>query len=180
MASISEEELYTILSRNPNLLKRNSSKLYGLKPQNTTHQDATADKPKRGSKYRNEKVYVYSEDFVSYGKKDDRFGKPIAVFDSRKEHARWNELKLMERAGKISDLKRQVPLVIQEEFQYKDEKIQPIVYKADFMYVKNDQSFVEDVKGQDKKTGKYITTKEFNLKWKLLKARYPQYSFTLI
>ena len=30
------------------------------------------------------------------------------VFDSQKEYRRWCELKLLERAGKISKLKRQV------------------------------------------------------------------------
>lgn len=32
------------------------------------------------------------------------------TFDSKKERERWNELRLLERAGAISDLKRQVTI----------------------------------------------------------------------
>ena len=35
-------------------------------------------------------------------------------------------------------------------------------------------------KSFDKKTGKWRTTQTFELKWKLLKARYPHYDFVLI
>ena len=51
--------------------------------------------PKKSSKYGNKKIEYNGE-----------------VFDSKKEYKRWCELKLLERAGKISDLKRQVKYVL--------------------------------------------------------------------
>ena len=37
---------------------------------------------------------------------------PDGKFDSAKEYRRWQELKLMQRAGEIYDLQRQVPFVL--------------------------------------------------------------------
>jgi len=37
-------------------------------------------------------------------------------FDSKRELGHWQELKLLERCGKITDLKRQVPFLLQEKF----------------------------------------------------------------
>ena len=52
-------------------------------------------------------------------------------FDSRREANRFAELKLMERAGMITDLKRQ------EEFELipKCGKERPAKYHADFSYI---------------------------------------------
>lgn len=62
------------------------------------------------------------------------------------------------------------------------EKLRAIVYKADFMYINNTdgETIVEDVKPFDKKSGKYLTTKDFKLKWKLLKAKYKDYWFRMV
>lgn len=38
---------------------------------------------------------------------------------------------------------------------------------------------IEDVKAFDKKTQKFRTTETFNIKWKLLQAKYPNYKFRL-
>ena len=54
-----------------------------------------------------------------------------------------------------------------------------ISYVADFVYFRNGQQVIEDVKGFDEKTKKHITTKDFRLKWKLLKYLYPQYTFEI-
>ena len=86
----------------------------------------------------------------------------------------------MVSANVITDLKRQVPLIIQEKFVYQGKTVRPIIYCADFVYRKDGKTVVEDVKGFDKKTGKWRTTQTFELKWKLLKARYPHYDFVLI
>ena len=64
-------------------------------------------------------------------------------FDSKRELARWQELKLLERAGKISDLKRQVkyelvPKIGRERATY---------FVADFEYLENGRKVVEDSKG---------------------------------
>ena len=70
------------------------------------------------------------------------------VFDSRKEYYRWCDLKLLERAGKISDLKRQVKYVLIPS-QRQDGKLieREVSYIADFEYVENGLKVVEDVKG---------------------------------
>lgn len=136
------------------------------------------EKEKKSPKYRNQKVYLYKSG-VAVNEKDDRLGQIIAVFDSEREYKRCLELQMLERAGLIHELKRQVPLVIQEEFEYRGSQVNPIVYLADFCYMENGESVVEDVKGFDQKTGKHITTEGFNLKWKLLKARYPDRLFRI-
>ena len=125
-------------------------------------------------KYRNRKVYQYSSGFVTFSK-DSRLGGLVAVFDSEKEYRRNQELQFLEKHGVIADLKRQVPILVQEACERNGEKIAAIWYKADFTYTQNGVSIVEDVKGFDESSKKYITTKEFSLKWKLLKYRYPEF-----
>ena len=80
------------------------------------------------------------------------------VFDSKHEADRWNELKLLEKAGEISNLRRQVKYVLIPT-QYSEteftKKGKPRVaekeasYIADFVYHNNmfDMEIVEDAKG---------------------------------
>lgn len=66
-------------------------------------------------------------------------------------------------------------------FVYEKKRVQRIVYKADFCYLDaQGKTIVEDVKGFDSKSGKYMQTEAFRLKWKLLKAKYPEYHFVLV
>ena len=65
------------------------------------------------------------------------------VFDSVKEYHRWGCLKLLERAGKIKDLKRQVKF----ELIPKQEGERACYYIADFTYMENGELVVEDCKG---------------------------------
>jgi hypothetical protein len=65
-------------------------------------------------------------------------------FDSQKEAARYQELKLFERAGEVSNIERQV------EYQLipKQPGERAVKYIADFRYkTKEGQLIVEDVKG---------------------------------
>ena len=81
-------------------------------------------------------------------------------FDSKREGARYRELKLMEKAGMIRNLKLQVvfPIIINEQLVCK--------YIADFTYEeevefgggKSWQTIVEDVKGM--KTAVYQVKKK--------------------
>ena len=65
-------------------------------------------------------------------------------FDSKREAARWRELRLLERAGEISDLRRQV----RYELVPKMPGERPVDYIADFVYRDKDgNEVVEDVKG---------------------------------
>jgi hypothetical protein len=65
------------------------------------------------------------------------------VFDSQKEYNRWCNLRLLERAGRISDLKRQVSY----ELIPKQNGERACTYVADFVYLENGELVVEDCKG---------------------------------
>lgn len=71
------------------------------------------------------------------------------VFDSRKEYYRWCDLRLLERAGKISDLKRQVKYVLIPAQRDESGKLieREVSYIADFEYIQDGKKVVEDVKG---------------------------------
>jgi hypothetical protein len=108
------------------------------------------------SKYRSRKVTVDGE-----------------TFDSKREYKRWCELKLAERAGEISELKRQVKFVLipsqrekvwnREKNIFEDGKVieREVSYIADFVY-KNRLGLevVEDTKG--------FKTKDYIIKRKLM------------
>lgn len=68
-------------------------------------------------------------------------------FDSQKEYNRWCDLRLLERAGKISGLKRQVKY----ELIPKQDGERACYYVADFVYLDSDgKQVVEDCKGYKK------------------------------
>lgn len=78
------------------------------------------------------------------------------TFDSKREANRYAELKLLERAGEISDLKLQVPF----ELIPKQPGERAVKYIADFVYTEDGQTVVEDTKG--------VKTPVYILKRKLL------------
>lgn len=82
------------------------------------------------------------------------------LFDSAKEAGRYQELKLLERAGMIHDLRRQVKF----ELIPKCGKELPCCYIADFVYTEGGRTVIEDVKG--------VRTKEYIIKRKLMNWRY--------
>lgn len=101
------------------------------------------------------------------------------VFASKKEAKRWNELVLMQGAGEISDLQCQVRFQLlapqYEEVQRFGKKGQPLKpsmklvergvdYIADFVYQKNGETVVEDVKGYKRSTAYSV----FAIKRKLM------------
>lgn len=71
------------------------------------------------------------------------------VFDSRKEYYRWCDLRLLERAGKISELKRQVKYVLIPAQRDENGKLieREVSYIADFEYRQDGVRVVEDTKG---------------------------------
>ena len=169
---LTEKWLKETLERNPQLK---------VKVQGGRESENEQPKKEKNPKYRNHRVYQYEDEFVSGEKNVPEHGKLIAVFDSTKEYCRWLDLNLMEKAGTISNLERQKELVIQDAFVYEKKRVQRIAYKADFCYLDaQGKIIVEDVKGFDSKSGKYIQTEAFRLKWKLLKAKYPDYHFVLV
>ena len=74
------------------------------------------------------------------------------TFDSKAEFRRWHELKLLERAGHIEDLRRQVKFELiprQTDPVTREVLERAVVYVADFVYfdVRSMKKVVEDVKG---------------------------------
>ena len=90
-------------------------------------------------------------------------GKPVQ-FDSRREAERWDELALLQRAGRISDLKRQVRYrLIPEQRDARGHVIErPCDYYADFVYTKDGRTVVEDAKGH--RTPEYIIKRKLMLR----------------
>ena len=83
------------------------------------------------------------------------------TFDSKHEAHRWIELQYMQRAGMIKDLRRQVTFELIPS-QKRDGKTveRPVKYIADFVYLQDGQTVVEDAKG--------AKTKEYIIKRKLM------------
>ena len=85
-------------------------------------------------------------------------------FDSQKEYHRWCELKLLERAGRITGLARQVKFVLipsQKDSHGKTIE-RECSYLADFSYIDTatGESVVEDAKG--------VKTEAYKIKKKLM------------
>lgn len=76
-------------------------------------------------------------------------------FDSKFEAEHYAALKLMERAGIISDLKLQPRFLLQEGFVYQGHKERKIEYVADFQYTRNGEVVVEDTKSKATRTQAY-------------------------
>jgi hypothetical protein len=86
------------------------------------------------------------------------------TFDSKKEYERFRELKLLEQAGKIVDLKRQVEFVLlpsQRDPKTKKVIERPCKYIADFAYYRQGEYIVEDTKGF--RTADYIIKRKLML-----------------
>lgn len=107
------------------------------------------------SKYRSKKI---TKDGITY--------------DSLKEYRRFCELSLLEKAGAITDLQRQVEFVlipVQKEADTKGVRggiikgktiERAVKYVADFVYMENGKKVVEDTKG--------VKTKDYIIKRKLM------------
>ena len=107
------------------------------------------------------------------------------AFDSKKEALRYFELKIMEQAGEITDLQMQkefelIPAQYEtfERYGKTGNRLQDgtrcieksCVYKADFVYIKDGELVVEDVKGyRDPKSAGYA---KFVIKRKLMLWKY--------
>lgn len=90
-------------------------------------------------------------------------------FDSKKEGRRYLELKFMQHAGIISDLELQPVFLLQDKFQHHGKTYRAIKYIADFRYLKNGETIVEDVKG--------FETQVYKIKKKMLLKKYPDINF---
>lgn len=110
-----------------------------------------------------------------YGSK--KITKDGMTFDSLKEYRRFCELCLLQRAGKVTDLQRQVKFVLIPTQREKSTELykagpqkglpkpgavleQEITYVADFVYTEDGKRVVEDTKG--------FKTKEYIIKRKMM------------
>lgn len=107
------------------------------------------------NKYRNKKVIVDEKEF-----------------DSKREGNRYKELKLLERAGEIKDLELQPRFLLQDSFKKNGRTFRKIEYVADFKYIENGKTIVEDVKG--------MQTDVFKLKHKIFEKVYPDLELRII
>lgn len=71
------------------------------------------------------------------------------TFDSKREYRRWLDLQLLQRAGRISDLRRQVRFRLCDTPFDEDGRalFRGVSYIADFVYVEDGKTVVEDCKG---------------------------------
>ena len=96
----------------------------------------------------------------------ERRTKDGIVFASIAEMERYDELKMLEKAGKISELKLQPKFLLIPKIKKGD---RATYYIADFAYTKDGECIVEDVKG--------FKTAVYKLKIKLLLWKYPKINF---
>ena len=94
------------------------------------------------------------------------------VFDSVLEAKRYKQLKLLERAKAIKNLKLQVPFLLQDSFKKNGKTYRKIEYVADFVYEENGKIIVEDTKG--------VKTEVFKIKQKLFEQKYPDLTIKII
>ena len=88
-------------------------------------------------------------------------------FDSLKEAKRYNELKILEKANEITELRLQVKFELQPSFKKEGKTYRKIEYIADFTYYDNklNKYIIEDTKG--------YKTEVYKLKKKLFEYKYP-------
>lgn len=83
------------------------------------------------------------------------------AFDSQREAYRWRELALLQKAGQITDLQRQVKYELIPAQKINGKVVErACTYIADFVYKENGNTVVEDTKG--------FKTKDYIIKRKLM------------
>lgn len=99
------------------------------------------------------------------------------TFDSKAEADYYSQLKIRQRAGEILKFERQFSFEIVPPFtDATGYRHRPVTYRADFVVYYEGHTEIVDVKG--------FATREFTLKWKMLKWRYGQqgtgYTFRIV
>ena len=87
-------------------------------------------------------------------------------FDSRKEARRYGALCLLQKGRVIKDL------AVQPVFPLTVNDVRVGKYIGDFAYIEKGRTVVEDAKG--------MRTPVFNLKWRMVKALYPEIDWRLV
>ena len=140
MSRWTPEQLAEAMSRNPQLrLHQPKSSQFGPVMDTTPIYPLPVEKPATRRKYRNVPTIVDN-----------------IQFDSKKEAARYRELRLLERAEKIQNL------MCQPRYRLEINEVLICHYAGDFSYTEDGQNIVEDCKG--------MKTQVYKLKAKLMKA----------
>ena len=87
-------------------------------------------------------------------------------FDSKKEMMRYEELKMLEKAGMISKLQRQVPFELRPAFDFNGEHFRAKKYYADFTYIRDGELIIEDVKSEATKKDRVYREKRADMAFK--------------
>lgn len=146
---LSPQDLAEMLAKNPQVTISRQNRVKSAPKPNPCAEGAKQPEgairaKKQGrSKYRNQKTEVDG-----------------IIFDSKKESLRWQELKLLESAGEIWKLERQVT------FELRVRSILICKYRPDFVYYNKSGKVVEDVKS------KVTKTRGYQIKKKLMSAIY--------
>ena len=92
--------------------------------------------------------------------------KPCGItFDSKHEADRYDELRLLLKAGKIHDLKlQQTYKLVGAQRTPTGAAVRAVTYIADFVYTRDGKTIVEDAKG--------FKTKDYIIKKKLMLERF--------
>lgn len=112
---------------------------------------------KKASKYRNVKTEIDG-----------------ILFDSMLEAGDYQNFKLLQAAGEISQLALQVPFELDLAIcrpGHLQEVKQKMTYIADFTFIEKGQPVVYESKG--------VRTWKFNFKWKLVQKLYPEWEFRI-
>ena len=109
------------------------------------------------NKYKNKKIYYDG-----------------IYFDSKLEKARYIQLKILEKAKEIKELRRQVTYVIQPSHKKNNKTIRSINYIADFVYydLRKNKTIIEDTKG--------FKNEVYKIKKKIFEYKYPDLEITEI
>lgn len=87
------------------------------------------------------------------------------TFDSKHEADRYDELRMLLKAGKIHDLKlQQTYKLVEPQRTPTGAAVRAVTYIADFVYTRDGKAVVEDAKG--------FKTKDYIIKKKLMLERY--------
>ena len=120
-------------------------------------------KPNKAASKRGQSSLLELPSISRFSKGNKYHAQKSGGYDSRKEHRRANELRLMQRAGLISNLREQVSYELIPAQRGADGKVleRACNYIADFVYTDKDgKTVVEDTKG--------VKTKEYIIKRKLM------------
>lgn len=157
LRSIKKENKITEFNCNPKCQYLNTDYGVGFCLKNEFKDNCRLEKDKNGN-------YIkICNEILNRARKNKYNAKKVVVngvtYDSQLEYERYCELKMLQKAGIITDLKYHKRFVLIE----KNENGREIAYEADFVYKKDGKTIVEDTKSEPTKTRLYALKKRLML-----------------